>query len=50
MLLFINFFLQALATKTLPEEFDVTTRLTIKIVNFVKRQALNIRIFKKTLW
>lgn len=38
---------QALAAKTLPECFAITMRTTVQVVNFIKRSALNTRLFKK---
>lgn len=36
---------QALAAKTLSDEFNVVLKLCIKIVNYVKKSALNTRLF-----
>lgn len=37
---------QALAAKTLPSELNDVLKLCIKVVNFIKRSALNTRLFK----
>ncbi|KAJ8721019.1 hypothetical protein PYW08_006484 [Mythimna loreyi] len=38
---------QALAAKTLPECFTVALKTAIKVVNFIKKSALNTRLFKQ---
>lgn len=38
---------QALVAKTLPECFALTMKTAIKVVNFIKKSALNTRLFKQ---
>ncbi|XP_046976463.1 SCAN domain-containing protein 3-like [Vanessa cardui] len=38
---------QALAAKTLPECFTIALKTAIKVVNFIKKSALNTRLFKQ---
>lgn len=38
---------QALAAKTLPECFALSMKTAIKVVNFIKKSALNTRLFKQ---